>query len=87
MDQQQLSGSTAGVPLVQTGRRSWVFPDRNVGIVSSRAFLNTASALAATPEGITADVLRKSNLVAFVSGTGAVTVLTPLTGGSQIEST
>ncbi len=75
-----LTGSTAGVPLIHTGRRSWVFPDRSAGIVSSWAFFNIASTLSAMPEAITVDVLRDSRAVAFISGTGAVTVLDSLDG-------
>lgn len=77
---EHLTGSTAGVPLLQSGRRSWVFPDRNAGIVSNWAFFSIASALGAMPESITADVLCASRAVAFVSGKGAVTVLDSLDG-------
>ena len=75
-----LTGSTAGVPLLQTGKRSWVFPDRSAGIVSSWVFFKIANALSAMPEAITADLVRSSKAVAFVTGTGAVTVVDSLDG-------
>lgn len=75
-----LTGSTAGVPLVQTGKRSWVYPDRSASIVPSWAFFNIANALSAIPEPITTAVLDSSQTVAFVAGTGGVTVLSSLDG-------
>jgi hypothetical protein len=77
---EHMTGSSVGVPLVQTGKRSWVFPDRNAGIVSGWAFFNIASALSAMPEAITLDTIRSSKAVAFVSATGAVTVLDSIDG-------
>ncbi len=73
-----LSGSTAGVPLIPTGKRSWVFPDRSAGIVSNWVFWALADALSALPQSITADVLGSTGTVAAISGAGAVTVLTSL---------
>ena len=75
---QHLTGSTAGVPLVQTGKRSWVYPDRSASIVSNWTFFTIANALSATPEAITTDVVHASRAVAFVSGNGGVTVLNSL---------
>lgn len=75
-----LTGSTVGVPVVQTGKRSWIFPDRSAGSVSSWAFFNVANALSAMPHLITLEAIRSSKAVAFVSGTGAVTVLESIDG-------
>lgn len=79
-----LASSTAGVPLVQTGRHSWVYPDRSAGIVSSWAFFNIATTLSAMPEAITADLLSASTAIAFVSETGGITVLDTLDGRPQV---
>lgn len=75
-----LTGSTAGVPLVQQGRRSWIFPSRIVGIVSSWVFFNIANALSAMPEIITMDTLRGSRATVCISGTGDVSVLNSIDG-------
>jgi hypothetical protein len=79
-DAEHLTGSTVGVPLVQTGKRSWIYPDLGAGIVSSWAFFNIANALSAMPDAITLEAVRSSKAVAFVSGTGAVTVLESIDG-------
>ncbi|MFC6287587.1 hypothetical protein ACFP3Q_14465 [Nocardioides sp. GCM10027113] len=77
---EHLTGSTAGVPMIQTGRRSWIFPDRSAGTTPSWVFFNIANALSAVPGAITIDAIRSSKAAAFITGTGAVTVIETLDG-------
>lgn len=76
----ELVASTAGVPLIQVGRRSWVYPRRGASFTPSWAFHNVAMSLSAMPEEITEDLIGSSRAVTFISDIGDVTVLDTLNG-------
>jgi hypothetical protein len=75
-----LAGSTHGAPLVQIGKRSWVFPDRGSGMVSNWVFFNVASLLGATPSLLTREMLTDGGAVVFIDGSGSATALDSLDG-------
>lgn len=94
--QDELCMSTVGPVLVQSGKRSWLFPDRNAGLISNWAFFEVATRLSARPAKITASEIDQAlaicaisdlaNVHLFESIDGEVVPLDPYQVGSLMQA-